>query len=390
MTKRKEITKEITDFLRQIDSTKFTVVFFNYSAKKKWYNIFLLATKFYYWLNNRPKIDHVAFISKWRYGEPYIFEANVKKGMIESNLVERLGHFQGNFYYKALSRFDSEIVNKYKKETEGKKYDILKAVGSAVDNVKWFTKFVDKRKAKGYFCSYSVIDLMERLSYREADQIIKKAGGDKYKVDPTEIYEFFKEKNLNKIKIMKEDAFLKSIKVMLITILFFIIFLIVYMSGLWVGLGSHAPKYQELNAFDRQTKENKILQTMANAYREDLDDEKKQNVFLSLLVTDGERNYFSFVDMIVFGGSEINSHMRNSLRSKYRILCDVTKLDLEESIEIPQKCIDGNISVSRKNLQSLYGYRLSSEYLVVMACYNIVCSTGQAKSIFQFLRQENG
>ena len=120
MTKK----KEITDFLRGIDSTKLTIVFFNYSAKKKWYNIFLLATKFYYWLNNRPKIDHVAFISKWRYGEPYIFEANVSKGMIENNLVERLEHFQGNFYYKTLSRFDSEIINKYKKETEGKKYDI--------------------------------------------------------------------------------------------------------------------------------------------------------------------------------------------------------------------------------------------------------------------------
>lgn len=386
MTKK----KEITDFLRGIDSTKLTIVFFNYSAKKKWYNIFLLATKFYYWLNNRPKIDHVAFISKWRYGEPYIFEANVSKGMIENNLVERLEHFQGNFYYKTLSRFDSEIINKYKKETEGKKYDILKAVGSAVDNVKWFNKFVEKRKAKGYFCSYSVIDIMDRLSYREADQIIKKAGGNKYKVDPTEIFEFFKDKDLKKIKIMKEDKFLKSIKNITIFLMGITILYLGYMFGGWTAIGSHPPRYEERNAFDRQTKENKILQTMANAYREDLDDEKKQNVFLSLIAIDQGRNYFSFVDMIVFGGSEINSHMRNSLRSKYRILCDVTKLDLEESIEIPQKCIDGNISVSRKNLQSLYGYRLSSEYLVVMACYNIVCSAGQAKSIFQFLRQEHG
>lgn len=386
MTKK----KEITDFLRGIDSTKLTIVFFNYSAKKKWYNIFLLATKFYYWLNNRPKIDHVAFISKWRLGDPYIFEANVAKGMIESNLVERLEHFQGNFYYKTLSRFDSEIINKYKKETEGKKYDILKAVGSAVDNVKWFNKFVEKRKAKGYFCSYSVIDIMDRLSYREADQIIKKAGGNKYKVDPTEIFEFFKDKDLKKIKIMKEDKFLKSIKNITIFLMGITILYLGYMFGGWTAIGSHPPRYEERNAFDRQVKENKILQTMANAYREDLDDEKKQNVFLSLIAIDQGRNYFSFVDMIVFGGSEINSHMRNSLRSKYRILCDVTKLDLEESIEIPQKCIDGNISVSRKNLQSLYGYRLSSEYLVVMACYNIVCSAGQAKSIFQFLRQENG
>ena len=386
MTKK----KEITDFLRGIDSTKLTIVFFNYSAKKKWYNIFLLATKFYYWLNNRPKIDHVAFISKWRYGEPYIFEANVSKGMIENNLVERLEHFQGNFYYKTLSRFDSEIINKYKKETEGKKYDILKAVGSAVDNVKWFNKFVEKRKAKGYFCSYSVIDIMDRLSYREADQIIKKAGGNKYKVDPTEIFEFFKDKDLKKIKIMKEDKFLKSIKNITIFLMGITILYLGYMFGGWTAIGSHPPRYEERNAFDRQVKENKILQTMANAYREELDNEKKQNVFLSLIATDQGGNYFSFVDMIVFGGNEISSHMRNSLRSKYRILCDVTKLDLEESIEIPQKCIDGNISVSRKNLQSLYGYRLSSEYLVVMACYNIVCSAGQAKSIFQFLRQENG
>lgn len=387
MTKK----KEITDFLRGIDATKLTIVFFNYSAKKKWYNIFLLATKFYYWLNNRPKIDHVAFISKWRYGEPYIFEANVKKGMIESNLVERLGHFQGNFYYKTLSRFDSEIVNKYKKETEGKKYDILKAVGSAVDNVKWFTKFVDKRKAKGYFCSYSVIDLMERLSYREADQIIKKAGGDKYKVDPTEIFEFFKDKDLKKIKIMKEDTFLKSVKVSLIAILFFIIFLIVYMLGLWVGLRSHAPKYQELDAFETQTKENKILQSMANAYREELSYEKKQNVYLSLLVADEWKRYFSFVDMIVFGHSEIESHMRNSLRRKYGIFCDVNELNLDEGkIEIPLSCVDANISVNRKNLQSLYGYRLNKDYLIIMACYNVVCTQGQARQVFNFLRDENG
>jgi len=194
--------EEITWFLRQINSTKFTVVFFNYSAKRKWYNIFLLATKFYYWINNRPKIDHVAFISKWRRGEPYIIEANVTKGIIESNLVERLEHFQGNFYYKTLDYiYDEKIVEKYGKEFLGKPYDVLKAVGSAVDNVKWFTKFVDKRKAKGYFCSYSVIDLIERAGCGEADEIIKKAGGNKFKVDPTEIYEYYKE-DLKKIKIL--------------------------------------------------------------------------------------------------------------------------------------------------------------------------------------------
>jgi len=193
--------EEIIHFLRQIDSRKFTIVFFNYSAKKKWYNIFLLATKFYYWLNNRPKIDHVAFISKWHFGEPYIFEANVSKGMVESNLVERLEHFQGNFYYKTLETFDEKIIDKYKKESKGKHYDILKAVNSAVDNVEWFNEFVEKRKARGYFCSYSVIDIMERLSYLDADQIIEKAGNDKFKVDPTEIYEYYK-KDLKKIKIV--------------------------------------------------------------------------------------------------------------------------------------------------------------------------------------------
>lgn len=382
--------KEIIHFLRQIDSTKFTIVFFNYSARKKWYNIFLLATKFYYWLNNRPKIDHVAFISKWRYGEPYIFEANVKKGMIESNLVERLGHFQGNFYYKTLSRFDSEIVIKYKKETEGKKYDILKAVGSAVDNVKWFTKFVDKRKAKGYFCSYSVIDLMERLSYREADQIIKKAGGDKFKVDPTEIYEYYKE-DLKKIKIIKESKFLKFMKISITTILFLIIFGLGCMIGLRIGIVNNAPEYQELNAFDRQTKENKILQSMANAYREELSGEKKQNVYLSLLVADEWKRYFSFVDMIVFGHSDIQSYMRNSLRGKYGIFCDVNELNLDEGkMEIPLSCVDTNISVNRNNLQSLYGYRLNKDYLIIMACYNVVCSKGQARNVFNFLRSENG
>lgn len=382
--------EEITWFLRQINSTKFTIVFFNYSAKRKWYNIFLLATKFYYWLNNRPKIDHVAFISKWRRGEPYIIEANVTKGMIESNLVERLEHFHGNFYYKTLDYiYDEKIVEKYRKEFLGKPYDVLKAVGSAVDNVKWFTKFVDKIKPKGYFCSYSVIDLIDKIS-GDAKNIIKKAGGNKFKVDPTEIYEYYKE-DLKKIKIIKENKFLKFMKISFTTSLFIIIFWFGYMTGWWITIASKIPEYQELNAFDRQTKENKILQSMANAYREELDDEKKQNVYLSLLVADEWKRYFSFVDMIVFGHSEIESFMRNSLRGKYGIFCDVNKLNLDEGkMEIPLSCVDTNISVNRKNLQSLYGYRLNKDYLIIMACYNVVCSKGQARNVFNFLRSENG
>lgn len=382
--------EEITWFLRQINSTKFTVVFFNYSAKRKWYNIFLLATKFYYWLNNRPKIDHVAFISKWCRGVPYIIEANVTKGMIESNLVERLEHFQGNFYYKTLDHvFDEKIVEKYRKEFLGKPYDVLKAVGSAVDNVKWFTKFVDKIKPKGYFCSYSVIDLIDKIS-GDAKNIIKKAGGDKFKVDPTEIYEYYKE-DLKKIKIIKESKFLKFMKISITTILFLIIFGLGCMIGLRIGIVNNAPEYQELNAFDRQTKENKILQSMANAYREELSGEKKQNVYLSLLVADEWKRYFSFVDMIVFGHSDIQSYMRNSLRGKYGIFCDVNELNLDEGkMEIPLSCVDTNISVNRNNLQSLYGYRLNKDYLIIMACYNVVCSKGQARNVFNFLRSENG
>ena len=258
MTKRKEITKEITDFLRQIDSTKFTVVFFNYSAKRKWYNIFLLATKFYYWLNKRPKIDHVAFISKWRRGEPYIIEANVTKGIIESNLVERLEHFQGNFYYKTLNNvYDEKIIENYKKEFLGKPYDVLKAVGSAVDSVKWFTKFVDRRKAKGYFCSYSVIDFIEKFC-SDAKKIIQKAGGNKFKVDPTEIFEYYED--LKKIKIIKESKFLKFMKISITTVLFLIIFWLGFMIGGWIAVGNNSPENRELDAFDRQTKENKILQ----------------------------------------------------------------------------------------------------------------------------------
>ena len=68
----------------------------------------------------------------------------------------------------------------------------------------------------------------------------------------------------------------------------------------------------------------------------------------------------------------------------------LNELNLDEGkIEIPLSCVDANISVNRKNLQSLYGYKLNKDYLIIMACYNVVCTQGQARQVFNFLRDEN-
>jgi hypothetical protein len=203
---------KIKNFLNNLDQNKLYICFFNYSAKSKWYNPFILITKFYYFLTKKHKIDHCAHISvesppylkisdgaPYRNPRPQIFEANIKHGMIHNDLIERLMHFSGKFYLVELNEVNKEILAQFENEFKGKSYDIMQAVGSAVDDFNWFTRYLSKRKNKGFFCSYLVIELLNRLGYKEADNIIKKAGG-KFKVAPYEIFnEFYKNAKILKL-----------------------------------------------------------------------------------------------------------------------------------------------------------------------------------------------
>lgn len=182
------MTKEqqIDQFIKEIKiPKKTTILFFNYSAKSKWYNPFLLATKLYYHLNNKAKIDHCAHIL-WT-SVPKLFEANIKRGIIQTNLKERLMHFKGKVYAVQIDDNFPDTRIDFEFKYYLKKYDLIQAIASAVDNFKWFNRYVKKRKMKGYFCSI----LVAKLGLLQADEtiidVVKKAGGAE-NVSPPELF----------------------------------------------------------------------------------------------------------------------------------------------------------------------------------------------------------
>lgn len=188
------MTKEqqIDQFIKEIKiPKKTTILFFNYSAKSKWYNPFLLATKLYYHLNGKAKIDHCGHII-WSNipNIPKLFEANIKLGIIKTDLKERLMHFKGKVYAVQIDdNFPKERLW-FEWKYFAHKYDLIQAIASAVDNFKWFNRYVKKRKMKGYFCSI----LVAKLGLLQADEtiinVVKKAGGAE-NVSPPELFEPF-------------------------------------------------------------------------------------------------------------------------------------------------------------------------------------------------------
>ena len=128
---------------------------------------------------------------------------------------------------------------------------------------------------------------------------------------------------------------------------------------------------QKYNGYNQLLEHNKILTNMANSY-ETVFFINPRPIFLSLLKLNEDETKFSFVDIISAGTYEISSRMRNSLRQEYNVLCNLNDLRKDYDL-IPLECIDKRMPIERKGLESIYGLRLTKDYLIVLGCYGLSC-----------------
>ena len=402
--------QDIQNFLKGLNKDNLHILFFNYSLRKHWFNPILLITKFYYQLCGKPKIDHICHISKFDGDRYYIFEANVSKGMIENDLIERLEKFEGNIYLVSLGfdssysfnslKIDKNICRQFENEFRGRPYDIIQAVGSAVDNIGWFKKFVKKRKQKGFFCSYLVAELMTRLNYKSIKFLSQEVGGIK-NIAPYELFNLLYHGRSNQeieingkiynqnvekryatsTKNIKKNILSKfstlTTKLLIILLIFTIYTLKSYNENL-----NEIKKIVDSDAFNYQEKENRILISMSKA----LENEKK-NIFLSLLAIEKGRNNYNFVDIITsskkttFFGDITESVMREKIRKNFRIVCQ-NDFFYHFTIEVPINCIDRELPINTSNLFSVYGFWLENQYLIIASCYDEKCDQEEIKNIF--------
>ena len=397
--------QDIQNFLKDLSKDNLHILFFNYSLKKHWYNPILIITKLYYQLSGKPKIDHICHISKFDGDRYHIFEANVSRGMIENDLIERLEKFEGNVYLVSLGSYnslkvDKNICRQFENEFRGRPYDIIQAVGSAVDNIGWFKKFIKKRKQKGFFCSYLVAELMTRLNYKAVKFLSKEVGGIK-NIAPYELFKIlYLGRSTQEIEIdgkiynqNVEKRYATSTKNIKKSILSkfssvatkILIILLIYTIQIILNNNENLleiKKIVELKAFNFQEKENRILMSMAKA----LENEKK-NIYLSLLAVEKEKNLYNFVDIVkssekttIFNDIS-QSVMREKIRKNFQIVCK-NDLFYHYTIEIPSNCINTDLPINTSDLRSVFGFWLENQYLVIASCYFEKCDQEEIKNIF--------
>lgn len=406
-----EKQKKIKEFLSILKPDELHILFFNYSAKKFWYNPFLLATKLYYHLHNKKKIDHVAHVS--RVGDKYfynfddikIFEANVKKGMIESNLEERLMHFEGNVYLFTFKdyKIDKNICREFEKDFRNKKYDIIKAVGSAVDDYKWFTKLVKRKKKTNPFCSYLATTLMNRLGFIDVKKFTNDLGGAE-NVSPPELYNFLNLKDIVnveyhgeiiKVKIEKQEFktkilnktnyfnFLKNSK-----FLASIIIILALIYGFFKINSLLMEQMLKINAFYYQQKEHLILSAMDKSL-----EDRHGNIYLSLVVLDQDKRKYTFVDIINVNQNKMRipfyfhttqSIVRSNLRHNFKTICNPE--DLKINSEIPPHCLEQALPIDKNGLRMVHGLFIDP-YVVIASCYFSNCEGREIVEILNKIKE---
>lgn len=404
--------EKINKFIGSLDRDKLNILFFNYSLRYYWYHPLMLITKLYYFLSGKPKIDHVCHISRWctlvndnaprysSYGYPQIFEANLKRGMIENDLAERLKKFEGTIYCVQLDNYDKNICRNFENEFRGKPYDAAKAVGSAVDNIKVVQKIVKRKKQKGYFCSYLVLELLVRHGYRSAIDLKNHLGINN--VAPYELFEKFyhpdrqirlgvglatktekivisSTKNLT-FEEMEEKRKNKIIKIL--TTFSFLALLVIANSV--KNLKNEIKTTQEklnYNAFNYQQKEQLIVKKLTSIFDETVPKGKK--IYISLVSINQEKNKFVFSEIISYDkkNDEIVSYARTQYRETFELICNVDNLN--KSTYIPKRCI--NFLPNSFFIEQSHGI-IYENYIIAITSYLDFNKKEDAKENYQIIK----
>jgi hypothetical protein len=141
--------------------------------------------------------------------------------------------------------------------------------------------------------------------------------------------------------------------------------------------------FTDSNAYYYQVQENAILQATGSALQS-LD---HNNAYATLIILDGQKNYFTIVDIITPKNVLITSAMKNKYRGNYSILCDPEYI--KNKSYISNHCIDPNLTVDKKNLASLYGIYLENNYAIILACYYTPCFEEDFTKFYEEIKNGN-
>lgn len=177
LQKSSQIKKEIN----KLNNDRLYLLFikYNFTIGNVIKNPLFLLTKIFSWFQKDIYIDHVCYITNIEYINKFskqatIFEANVKKGMIENDLFNRLVDIDGSFWIRPLeflSANDRIIEKEFKNEFKNKKYGFDGKIQAALSGIDGYVGnllnnlFKKRLEKKVVFCSYITAILLDRLGY---------------------------------------------------------------------------------------------------------------------------------------------------------------------------------------------------------------------------------
>ena len=183
--------KDLKNRVNSLNREEIHLLFFEYHFS--WKNVYhspllFITTKPLNFFTKNKSIDHVAHISrfdlddqikKYQGLEVYnakIFEANIKRGVEENWLVDRLKNVDGRVYIATIGKVDKEKAREFEKKYIGQPYSKNAALFAGVD-----LPFLPESKREG-FCSWLVGEFLKDQGYYE---------GNSSELTPADLYNYF-------------------------------------------------------------------------------------------------------------------------------------------------------------------------------------------------------
>jgi len=183
--------KLLQEKINALDKNKIHIVYFSYylNFHNLYHSPLLLATKLLAFFTHKPAIDHIAHISRFIFDEETgnfeakIFEATMKRGMEQNDLLTKLKSFQGTCYIETLNKeVNKPVAREFEKKYTGVAYSKEMALLSGLD-FNLLDKYA-KPKNDGGFCSW----LASLFLKNQGIDIKNIENGNPLEITPTDIY----------------------------------------------------------------------------------------------------------------------------------------------------------------------------------------------------------
>jgi len=194
--------EKIQNKINELEKDRIHLLFFDNSLQKSWlHKPFLIFSKLFFKIKNKPPIDHVCHISRFIYDNDTgnwlarVFESTLQSGTEENDLFDKLENFKGKVYIQTLKTVDRTRAKEFELKHRNIPYSIRLAMFSGLDSKLFTSKNNFSKEAS--FCSWLEVLFLQDQGY----DFSKVENGNPFEITPADIFLL----NLGETKLFYKD-----------------------------------------------------------------------------------------------------------------------------------------------------------------------------------------